>query len=206
MPAQFDVFVSYSSGDARLVDGLIRLLRLTDRRVFVDKDAIEPGAEWEPALKAAVSGSRQMVLLWCCHSRESKWVAAEIRQAVDERKSIVPVLLCDEPVPPPVSKYQWIDLREVVRHRCEHAAAEAGLETVKPRHIMPRDPNVMGLTYWDTLYSPEEYLDESLARYPAAHAARAAAQAMTREEMILCAAVTRALDIRWAEDVRLGPR
>src|SRR5262245_13425105 len=135
MPTQFDIFVSYSSDDARLIDGLVRLMGLTGRRVFVDKNSIEPGAEWETALREAVSSSQQMVLLWCCHSRESKWVAAEIQQAVGESKSIVPVLLCAEPVPQPVAKYQWIDLRNVVAHPCGHVELKAGLATVKPRYI-----------------------------------------------------------------------
>jgi hypothetical protein len=200
MPPQFDIFVSYSSDDARLIDGLVRLMGLTGRRVFVDKNSIKPGTEWETALREAVSNSEQMVLLWCCHSRESKWVAAEIQQAVGDRKSIVPLLLCAEPVPQPVAKYQWIDLRNVVAHPCGHTEVEAGLATVEPRYIMPRDPLVRGLTYWDTLYSPVEYLYKSLSQNSAASTA---AQSMAREERIFCAAVMRALEIRWAEDVRL---
>jgi hypothetical protein len=61
MPTQFDIFVSYSSDDARLIDGLVRLMGLTGRRVFVDKNSIEPGAEWAKALREAVSSSQQMV-------------------------------------------------------------------------------------------------------------------------------------------------
>ncbi len=181
----------------------MRLLGLAGRRVFVDKNSIGPGTLWEATLREAIPGSQQMVLLWCCHSRQSSWVAAEVEQAVGEGKSIVPLLLCAEPVPEAVAKYQWIDLRSVVAHPCEHRDNNVGVATVEPRYFMPRKPGVMGLTYWDTLYKPEEYLDVSLSDNPAA---RAAAQAMTRVDRIFCAAVMRALELRWAENLRQGPR
>jgi len=202
MQSTYDIFVSYSSDDEKLVDGLVRLMGLTGRSVFLDKNSIEPGALWEDSLRGAISASQQMVLLWCCHSSNSEWVGAEIQQAVDQEKTIVPLLLCDEPVPEPVAKYQWIDFRDVVAHPCDHTDIEANVVTVNPRYIMPEHPYVYGMTYWDTLYSPDEYLAISLGRHAGA---LTAAQSMTRESRALCAAVFRALELQWAEDTRLGP-
>jgi hypothetical protein len=135
MSESFDIFVSYSTDDGHLVDGLVRLLKLSGRRVFIDRNSIQPGDLWERSLRQAITGSEQIILLWCCHSSESKWVAVEIEQAVEESKPIIPLLLCGKFIPEPVAKYQWIDLRYVVTHPCAHTETESIRNSPESRYI-----------------------------------------------------------------------
>jgi hypothetical protein len=118
----YDVFISYSRQDRELVDALTKLLRLNGRRVFRDAEDIKPGERWSLQLTSSLSRSKQMVLFWCCHADKSEWVGREIEQALTEEKALVPILLCGHPPPCQVSKYQWIDLRGIATHECEHAA------------------------------------------------------------------------------------
>jgi len=93
----YDVFISYSTQDSEIIDGLSKLLRVDGRRVFRDRECIQPGDNWEHELTSALSSAKQFVLFWCCHAEESEWVAREIDQAIDADKRVIPVLLCDQP-------------------------------------------------------------------------------------------------------------
>jgi hypothetical protein len=117
MSKKYDVFVSYGHADAQLIRPLIELLRLNGRRVFLDT-AIEPGTRWKHAILESLRQAQHFVLIWCCHAAESEWVAREVRTAIREEKGIAPVLLCGVEPPDAVSRYQWIDLRGVVKHAC----------------------------------------------------------------------------------------
>jgi len=192
MNDSFDVFVSYSSDDGHLVEGLVRLLQLSGRRVFVDRNSIEPGTLWEHALRQAIAACEQFVLLWCCHSTASSWVATEIQQAVADAKPIIPLLLRGEPVPEPVSKYQWIDLRNLVAHSCDHMMARNNLKVIDGRYIMPPIPGIRGFTYLDTLSAPDEHLARSLAHDTAAVSAM---RLMSEESIAFSGIVFRALEL-----------
>lgn len=115
--AKRGVFVSYGHSDAELIVPLVELLRVNGRRVFVDT-AIEPGTKWKKAILESLRGADQFVLIWCCHSAGSEWVAREVRIALREAKRVVPVLLCGIEPPKPIADYEWIDLSGVVKHGC----------------------------------------------------------------------------------------
>src|SRR5262249_28895890 len=114
------VFVSYSRHDEELVKPLAGLLGLAaDDAVFMDATALKPGDDWKTRIEQAVTEASVFALCWCCASRMSEWVAYEIGVAMrSPEKRIVPVVLCNTPVPQPVSGRQWIDLRTRVRHDC----------------------------------------------------------------------------------------
>ena len=114
---KYDIFISYSRADEYLVNPISSLVGL-GRKVFWDVRDIEPGENWAKALKDAVGGSGTVIVLWCCHSASSDWVAQEVHQADLLNKTIVPFLLCSNPRSTLVSKYQWIDGRPFVLHQC----------------------------------------------------------------------------------------
>jgi hypothetical protein len=123
-PAEgYDVFISYSSEDQALVDPVAAMLQLGGRRVFWDRHGIAAGSEWKPTLEDAIKSSAMMVVLWCCGSAKSNWVAREIRLARRHGIPIVAVRLCSYEVPPRIRKYQWVDLRGIVIHTCDHVAS-----------------------------------------------------------------------------------
>lgn len=121
---RYDAFVSYSRPDERLVKPVVQFLTIGGRQIFWDRQ-INPGDHWSGTITNALHSSSTVVVLWCCHSAQSKWVSREVEIAVAAAKPLVPVLLCPFPVQPPLDEYQWIDYRDSVRHDCvAHAPGE----------------------------------------------------------------------------------
>ena len=119
---QYDVFVSYSHEDAHFVGPVVQAVRHFGKtKVFVDRDSIEPGDIWADSIRQAISGAKEFWLFWCCHARKSVEVQAEIKQAIEQERKVVPYLLCAEPVPPEIGERQWIDSRPGAAHDCKHS-------------------------------------------------------------------------------------
>lgn len=113
----YDVFISYSHSDSKLVTPIVKLLEAGGRRVFWD-GAIKPGQLWADEIRDSLGTVMTVVILWCCHAARSDGVADEIEEARTRSRGLVPVLLCSYPRSSLLEKYQWIDCRSVVRHRC----------------------------------------------------------------------------------------
>jgi len=74
------------------------------------------------------------VLCWCCEAARSRFVAREIRAALeDETRQIVPVLLCDERLPFKLRQWQWINLSGKVVHTCRQKSISSTAEVVRDR-------------------------------------------------------------------------
>jgi len=115
---RYDFFISYQRHDAsvaRVASSLTGLSR--PDRVFWDHQ-IQPGEKWETTLIDAVRASSKILLIHCCHSAKSEWVAKEIELGLAEGKPIIPLLLCSYPTSQEVSRFQWIDGRGILQHQC----------------------------------------------------------------------------------------
>ncbi len=142
------IFISYSSKDANLVVAITKLLKIRSNRVFLDRESIEPGDLWEDVLNSALENADQVIVFWCCHSSESKWVDYEIEKSVQLGKSIIPVLLCTFPVHSYLKKFQWIDMQDVVLHNCNpHEYSEPSIVTVNelipPKRFSYTSPTII---------------------------------------------------------------
>ncbi len=114
---RYDAFISYSHKDQAVVEPLVKLLSLNDRRVFWDHN-LKPGDQWNRVIQSSVKDSSVFVLFWCCDTRGSEAVTEEISLALRLHKKIVPVKLCPAAMPPPLGEWQWIDLQSRVQHVC----------------------------------------------------------------------------------------
>lgn len=110
-------FISYSSQDETLIEGVTKMLR-TQGRIFRDKDSIQPGENWKESIDKAIEKARQVIVFWCCHSAESEWVKYELLKAMELKKPIIPVLCCGCKVDAAIRQFQWIDIRKIIRHDC----------------------------------------------------------------------------------------
>jgi hypothetical protein len=108
---RFKVFVSYSRADYPMIWPLTQLLRLNaNGPIFLDKDSIPPGAEWNKKISTAIRRCSSFVIFWCTHSLQSNEVRKEYELAISSKKDIVPVLLDKSELPDTLKRYQWIDL------------------------------------------------------------------------------------------------
>jgi hypothetical protein len=111
------VFVSYSRIDLGLVTIMVKMLRV-GMPIFRDVDNLGPGDKWKPTITKAISQCGVFMLFWCWHSKVSKAVKAEWRQALAEDKRIVPILMDATPLPVKLRQFQWIDVSELMdRHQ-----------------------------------------------------------------------------------------
>jgi len=132
---QYSVFLSYSHDDLEVVSGLTPLLQIQRRDlIFLDKTVLKPGQKWEEVLLNALDESKAIVVFWCHHSSCSAYVRKEFERAYAQQKEIIPVILDDTPVDKPLSEFQWIDLRYLIKHETGRSDATISSRTNKEIH------------------------------------------------------------------------
>ncbi len=89
-------FVSYASQDRQRVAIIIQGMKKArpDMDVFFDVDSLRSGDDWERALRLEIEKRDILFLCWSHFARESKWVDAEWRYALEQKGAD-----CIEPVP-----------------------------------------------------------------------------------------------------------
>jgi hypothetical protein len=131
---EYRVFVSYSRMDVRIVVPLVQLLRVIDERVFRDLDSIPPGSLWRANLSSAIDGCQLLLVFWCRHASSSGEVETEYRQAIAQKKSVVPIILDNTNLTAELSEYQAIDLRQMLGdHQEVHADEAEGVSGARTR-------------------------------------------------------------------------
>ena len=73
-----DVFISYSSKDKPIADGICAHLEGAGIRCWIAPRDISPGEDWPTAIDRAISQSRVMVLVFSAHSNSSEDVSREL--------------------------------------------------------------------------------------------------------------------------------
>ncbi len=104
-------FFSYCRTDSDFALKLAEDLKAAGAHVWMDQLDIDPGQEWDSAVEQAVTRSPRMLLILSPASVQSKNVRNEIAFALDEQKTIIPVLYQDCAVPLQLRRIQHIDFR-----------------------------------------------------------------------------------------------
>ena len=104
-------FFSYSRHDSAFALRLAEDLKAAGASVWMDQLDISPGQEWDSAIEHAVTRSPRMLLILSPASVESRNVRNEIAFALDEQKTIIPVLYQDCAIPLQLRRIQHIDFR-----------------------------------------------------------------------------------------------
>jgi hypothetical protein len=93
---QYDVFLSYSSDNSSEARTVSDAITHSGKRVFLAETSIQPGHDFEDAIRKALKGSREVWLLVSPQSMKSEWVTTEWGAAWTLEKKIIPILLrCD---------------------------------------------------------------------------------------------------------------
>lgn len=86
------VFICYSHRDQDFVLALARQLQQRGVVVWVDQGDIDPGVDWNDAIDAALRGCTHLLVVLAPAFIDSLEAKADLRLALDEKKTIVPVL------------------------------------------------------------------------------------------------------------------
>jgi len=99
-----DVFISHSSKDKLIADGICANLEAAGVRCWIAPRDIVPGEDWPTAILTAISKSRIMVLVFSGNSNTSEDVGREIALAANNNLIIIPFKI-EDVEPEPVKKY-----------------------------------------------------------------------------------------------------
>jgi hypothetical protein len=117
---QYKVFLSYSHEDIVFVEPIYEIL--TYRRedmVFLDQRCIAKGVRWEDELQSALNEAEGVMVFWCCHSARSAYVRREYQSAINQNKSVFPILIDGTALPEDLAAYQYIDVKRIFKHMDE---------------------------------------------------------------------------------------
>ena len=145
---KYDVFISYSSHDQKVVEGLCAYLEQYKIRCFVAYRDIPRGVVWARAIVDALDESRMMVVVFSEHFNNSDQVDREIELASEDKKPILTFRISDD-VFKGAKKYylkniNWIDAfpnpEQVFGSVAENVATLLGIKLSAPS--APSTPSV----------------------------------------------------------------
>jgi hypothetical protein len=90
---EYDIFISYSSKDHKVVSNYANFLREKGYAVWIDQVDISHGHEFPEEITKAIQGCSILLFFSSQHSNASKWVKREIVYADNQNKTILPIRL-----------------------------------------------------------------------------------------------------------------
>jgi hypothetical protein len=113
---RYQVLLSYASADKEIAQKIVAELRHEGIRVWFDTYELQPADSIAEAIERAISASDYLVVLLSPHSVNSVWVQKELGAALSRDLAarditLLPVLIADCEIPPPLAYYQYLDLR-----------------------------------------------------------------------------------------------
>ncbi len=90
-PMRYDVFVSYSRKDTKIVDEFVNRLEAEGIRVWIDRDGVESGDAFKRVIVNAIKESALFMFFSSVSSNASPWTTKEVSIAVHYDKPIIPI-------------------------------------------------------------------------------------------------------------------
>lgn len=152
---KYDVFISYSSHDQKVVEGLCAYLEQQKIRCFVAYRDIPRGVVWARAIVDALDESRMMVVVFSENFNNSDQVDREIELASEDKKPILTFRISND-VFKGAKKYylkniNWIDAfpnpEAVFGQVLENVEALLGVKHSAPQATTVVKPSVTYKTY-----------------------------------------------------------
>ncbi|HEY6345851.1 MAG TPA: toll/interleukin-1 receptor domain-containing protein [Bryobacteraceae bacterium] len=104
-------FFSYSREDSEFALKLAKDLRQQGAAVWLDQLDIKPGELWDRAVEQGLASCQKMVLILSPNSVDSTNVMDEVSFALDEHKTVIPVLYRDCKIPFRLRRLEYVDVR-----------------------------------------------------------------------------------------------
>jgi hypothetical protein len=89
---EFDLFISYAAGDTAIADELRSDLERVGLRCFMAEKDIQVATEWQDSIRAALIGSKRILVLLTPRSINRPWVLMETGAAWALGKPLIPAL------------------------------------------------------------------------------------------------------------------
>jgi hypothetical protein len=102
-------FFSYTRSDATFVLRVASALRAEGRRVWVDQLDIPKGARWDDEVENALKDCSCLLVVLSPASAKSQNVLDEVSYALDEKRTVLPILLQAGSIPFRLKRLQYID-------------------------------------------------------------------------------------------------
>ncbi len=115
------IFFSYSRENSETVLELAKELRNAGADIWLDQLDIKPGTRWDKSIEDALASSQTLLVILSKPAVESDNVMDEVSYALEEGKTVVPVLLEECEIPFRLRRLQFADFTE---------SHEKGMETL----------------------------------------------------------------------------
>ena len=165
---KYDVFISYSSHDQKVVEGLCAYLEQYKIRCFVAYRDIPRGVVWARAIVDALDESRMMVVVFSEHFNNSDQVDREIELASEDKKPILTFRISND-VFKGAKKYylknlNWIDAfpepDKVFRNVAENVATLLGIKLSTPSSQSTQSVPKRSVELSPVTYQVGDYYDD----------------------------------------------
>src|SRR5215469_9430248 len=105
-------FFSYSRDDSEFVLRVAGDLKAAGANVWLDQLDIVPGQRWDRAVEDALANCPSILVILSPASVNSTNVMDEVSFALEEKKTVIPVMYKDCTVPFRLRRVQYVDLRQ----------------------------------------------------------------------------------------------
>ena len=146
------VFICYSRKDEGFVLKLATNLKNRGVPVWLDQWDISTGANWDRTIETALNESNRLLLILSPSSTNSDEVQCEWREALDDKKVVVPILYQPCEIPYRLNTIQYIDFTsrspddEKSLELILKALGMAESTSIKP--LVQREPEQDDISYW----------------------------------------------------------
>ena len=137
-------FISYSREESEFALRLAGDLRKAGAQIWLDQLDIVPGKAWDDAIEKALQEASTMLLILSPASVKSDNVRNEISFAIEEKKTILPILHLDCAVPLQLHRLQRVDFRTDYARGLKEVLLQLGIAsqeaTPGAEHLMTAAP------------------------------------------------------------------
>lgn len=135
-------FISYARSDAEHGLRLATDLKKAGANVWLDQLDIEPGHRWDVEVEKALTACHEMILLLTPSSVDSGNVMDEVSFALEEKKTVIPLLFQDSKIPFRLRRLEYIDFRNLYDEGLSRLLRTLAVETQVDGaviHVHPAD-------------------------------------------------------------------
>jgi hypothetical protein len=133
-------FISYSREDSEFALRLANDLKAAGAAVWLDQLDIAPGQRWARAIEDALNDCPRMVVILSPASVGSTNVDDEVSFALEEKKTVIPVLYRDCRIPFRLRPFQYLDFRSDYGRGLKALLKTLGAEQQQPPKRTSRNP------------------------------------------------------------------